>query len=79
MKKLTTISIATAMVFLAFGSTVAVSCKKKPKEHPCFSQALKDQYKDAFCTADCPGVKGCDGKFYCNACEAARHGIRVVN
>jgi hypothetical protein len=22
------------------------------------------------CTADCPGVCGCDGKFYCNACGA---------
>jgi hypothetical protein len=26
------------------------------------------------CTADCPGVCGCDGKFYCNACVAHNAG-----
>ncbi len=48
------------------------SCKKD-----CFDQDLYDQYKDAFCTEDCPGVTGCDGKIYCNECEANRQGIRV--
>jgi hypothetical protein len=27
------------------------------------------------CTKDCPGTCGCDGKFYCNACEAHRAGV----
>jgi hypothetical protein len=27
------------------------------------------------CPADCPGVCGCDGKFYCNACVAHQAGI----
>ena len=27
------------------------------------------------CTTDCPGVCACDGKLYCNACEAHRAGI----
>lgn len=29
------------------------------------------------CTADCPGVCGCDGQFYCNACVAAQAGVDV--
>lgn len=29
------------------------------------------------CTADCPGVCGCDGRIYCNACIAASMGIDV--
>ncbi len=29
------------------------------------------------CTADCPGVCGCDGKFYCNACSAQALGVDV--
>jgi hypothetical protein len=31
------------------------------------------------CTADCPGVCGCDGKFYCNACAAHAAGTDDTN
>jgi len=31
------------------------------------------------CTADCPGVCGCDGKFYCNVCSANGLGIDTSN
>jgi hypothetical protein len=27
------------------------------------------------CTEDCPGICGCDGKFYCNACGANAAGV----
>jgi hypothetical protein len=33
--------------------------------------------KPAACTKDCPGVCGCDGNFYCNACTAQQQGIDV--
>jgi hypothetical protein len=29
------------------------------------------------CTDDCPGVCGCNGKFYCNACLANRDGTDI--
>ncbi|XXX72204.1 hypothetical protein WMF30_31610 [Sorangium sp. So ce134] len=29
------------------------------------------------CPADCPGVCGCDGQFYCNACSAQQAGVDV--
>lgn len=46
-------------------------------EHACYSRQLEKEYKDKFCTADCPGVVGCDGKSYCNECEANRKGIKL--
>jgi len=47
------------------------------KDSECFDKELYEQHKDDFCTADCPGVTGCDGKFYCNECEANKKGIRI--
>ncbi|HEY1039553.1 MAG TPA: kazal domain protein [Bacteroidia bacterium] len=53
---------------------LANACKKGPSS--CYDEQLYQQYKDKGCTADCPGVTGCDGKTYCNECEANRQGIR---
>jgi hypothetical protein len=30
------------------------------------------------CPTSCPGICGCDGKVYCNACEASRAGTDIV-
>jgi hypothetical protein len=33
------------------------------------------KYAPGGCTGDCPGVCGCDGKTYCNACAAWKAGV----
>lgn len=51
------------------------SCHKdKPK---CYSRSLEKKSKNNACQADCFGVIGCDGNFYCNECDANRKGIKV--
>lgn len=86
MKKITLISTTTLLITILFNLITFSACKKKsntseglPAEasHPCFDRNLYEASKDAFCTLDCPGVVGCNGKKYCNACEAARVGITV--
>lgn len=54
----------------------STSCKK---ENDCYDEELYQLHKDDYCTMDCPGVKGCDGKTYCNECEANRKGIKITN
>lgn len=61
--------------FLALTLTIGVSftsCKKD-----CYDKELEEQFYTIDCTADCPGVTGCDGKTYCNECIANSQGIRV--
>lgn len=63
------------------GVTVLVlmlaACNKRIFRPGCFDQQLYEAHKGKACTMDCPGVIGCDGKEYCNACIAATQGIRV--
>jgi hypothetical protein len=62
-------------VILLIALTFAVlSCKK---DRGCYDAQLERQFRNSFCTEDCPGVLGCDGKTYCNECHANRQGIRV--
>jgi hypothetical protein len=62
-------------VILLIALTFAVlSCKK---DRGCYDAQLEEQFRNSFCTEDCPGVLGCDGKTYCNECQANRQGIRV--
>lgn len=65
-----TTTLATVSVFAALTFN---SCKKTN----CYDAGMAKNHS-GFCTADCPGVTGCDGKFYCNTCEANKAGIRVV-
>lgn len=51
---------------------ITTSCNKD-----CYNPNLENEFKDKVCTTDCPGVKGCDGKTYCNECEANKAGVAV--
>ncbi|MDO9186316.1 MAG: hypothetical protein Q7W13_09920 [Bacteroidia bacterium] len=65
----------TLTIFLATVLTlVTISCSKD--KGSCYDEQLYQKHKNDFCTADCPGVEGCDGKTYCNECVANRQGIR---
>jgi hypothetical protein len=70
MKKYSTTLLLSGMVILLAGCT-------STNTNPCFDEKFYRQHKDDVCTMDCPGVEGCDGKIYCNECEAARQGIHV--
>ena len=65
-----------AVGFLPFIASIT-SCTKTSTKDACYDERLYQQSKNLFCSQDCPGVTGCDGKTYCNACEAATQGIRV--
>ena len=66
------------LVLLSIFAISAASFTACKKNADCFDENLYKEYQDKGCTADCPGVIGCDGKTYCNECEANRQGIRIV-
>jgi len=43
----------------------------------CYNPSLEAEFSKKACPTDCPGVVGCDGKTYCNECEANRVGVAV--
>jgi hypothetical protein len=69
-------ALSTAFITLSIFSVLALHSCRKEKSN-CYDAALAEEYKNRACTTDCPGVTGCDGKTYCNACDAASKGIRV--
>jgi hypothetical protein len=58
--------------FLVFSFFSLASCNKD-----CYNPSLENAYKNSMCPTDCPGVTGCDGKTYCNECEANKLGVAV--
>ena len=65
---------ASDLLTMAIIAILATGCRKETCPNP----KLQNQHAKDVCTADCPGVVGCDGKTYCNECEARRHGVRLA-
>lgn len=63
---------------LAITAATIFTVSSCSKDDGCYDARMQRQHQNDICTADCPGVTGCDGNFYCNECEATRNGIRVV-
>ncbi len=72
MKKIKSITF----YMMAFSMLTLLSCNKN--DNSCYDEQLYQQHKNDNCPHDCPGVTGCDGKTYCNECEASRQGIRIL-
>jgi hypothetical protein len=72
MKMKTDILNKTFLINLISLSLLFVGCNKD-----CYNPSLEAEFKNKVCTADCPKVIGCDGKEYCNECEANKRGVAV--
>lgn len=66
------IEYKTLMALLTIFLFSLLSCNKEGENHWCYDETLVHSNG---CAADCPGFEGCDGKTYCNSCEAAKNGI----
>lgn len=53
------------------------ACSKQQNPTKCYDEELAKAAKSWSCNTSCPGVEGCDGKYYCSDCEAARKGIHI--
>lgn len=62
------------LLIVATIAMLAMGCRKET----CPDPKLQRQHAKDVCTTDCPGVVGCDGRTYCNECEALRHGVRLA-
>jgi len=62
------------LLFLTLPALLGLACQKK--QASCYDENLKLKSQTVKCSSDCPGIKGCDGNFYCNECVAAMSGIR---
>ena len=65
------------IIILLLGIALCQSCKTA--SITCFDEKLFNKHKNDACPEHCPGVKGCDGKTYCNECIANSKGIKAMD
>jgi hypothetical protein len=66
-----------ARLFFSLAAGVLLALVSSSCNKDCYNPSLEAAYANAVCPTDCPGVVGCDGKTYCNECEANRVGVAV--
>ncbi len=74
MKKCTLPLVTAVFTISVFALVTSSACFKTP----CIDETIKARHMNDICPTDCPGVIGCDGKKYCNICEANRNGVSWV-
>jgi hypothetical protein len=65
-----------AKIIFIFSLVFALTSCKKEAAGECYDKKFHEAHKNDFCTYDCPGVIGCDGKSYCNECIMHTNGIK---
>jgi len=75
MKKYALALMSGVFTLAVFGMCTLSACSKNDD---CFSEVIKAKHQNDICPTDCPGVIGCDGKTYCNRCEANKAGIAII-
>lgn len=75
MKKTTIALLSGAFTVAVFSACLFTSCTKT---YNCYSASLEAEHRNDNCPTACPGVQGCDGKAYCNVCEANKKGVLYV-
>ncbi len=78
MRKYTSALVSGLFTVAVFGMCTFTACNKEDQDGYCESAVTKARHKDDVCPTACPGVIGCDGKKYCNLCEANKAGINFV-
>ncbi len=74
MRKFTLSLLTAALTLGTFALCTSSSCLKDP----CIDETIRARHMNDICPEDCPGVIGCDGKLYCNLCEANRNGVSWI-
>jgi hypothetical protein len=78
MRKYTSALVSGLFTLALFGMCTISACNKEDGDGYCTSDVTKARHAKDVCPTACPGVTGCDGKKYCNLCEANKAGVSFV-
>jgi len=76
MNKYTTALVSGIFTIALFAVCTLSACSKN--DEYCYSEVTKAKHANDTCPTKCVEVTGCDGKIYCNLCEANKAGIMFI-